>query len=119
MVVVMSWNVRGIMSSTLCLSYLLNKYHCDISVVSEHKLKENCTSYLDSIHPSFYSFSKTDSNVMSKTVHNTYFIGKGGIAILVRKQLQYSIQEIPCLESQRIIGIHLRQGCNSFYIYGV
>ena len=34
---VLSWNVRGIMSSTVCLSNLVKATDCDICVISEHK----------------------------------------------------------------------------------
>lgn len=50
MVVLMTWNVRGIISSTLCLSAILDKEKCDIMVITEHKLKESTKNYLDSIH---------------------------------------------------------------------
>jgi hypothetical protein len=36
---VLSWNVRGIMSSTVCLSNLVKATDCDICVISEHKTK--------------------------------------------------------------------------------
>jgi hypothetical protein len=36
---VLSWNVRGIMSSTVCLSNLVKATDCDICVISEHKIK--------------------------------------------------------------------------------
>lgn len=44
MVRILTWNVRGAMSSTLCLNSLLDNTHCDIAVISEHKLKKKSTT---------------------------------------------------------------------------
>lgn len=59
MVVKMAWNVRGIISYTLCLSSLFGRENCDIAILTEHKLKKETKTYLYSIHSDFYSFVKT------------------------------------------------------------
>lgn len=82
MVVIMVWNVRGIISSTLCLSSLLDKENCDIAILTEHKLKSDSKTYLDSIHSDFYSFVKTDDSDLVQGIGTSYKTGKGGVAIM-------------------------------------
>ena len=51
---------------------------------------------------------------------NVFFSGKGGVAILYRKNLSFSIREIPCYDSNRIIDIELKTSNGSnLYILGV
>uniref|UniRef100_A0A8W8LUB3 WSC domain-containing protein n=1 Tax=Magallana gigas TaxID=29159 RepID=A0A8W8LUB3_MAGGI len=75
MVRILTWNVRGAMSSTLCLNSLLDNTHCDIAVISGHKLKNqhNGKMYLDSIHKDYLSIVKIDEND-TYTTPNVYFI---------------------------------------------
>lgn len=61
-VVIIAWNVRGIISSTLSLSSLLDRENCDIAIVTEQELKSDTKTYLDSNHSNFYSFVKTDDS---------------------------------------------------------
>lgn len=55
------------MSSTICLSNLLDDTQCDVAIVSEHKLKDIHTAkmYLDSIHKNYLSIVKVDNNTDS------------------------------------------------------
>lgn len=57
---VLSWNVRGIMSSTVCLSNLVKATDCDICVISEHKLKPRCLPYINTIEQGYECISKAD-----------------------------------------------------------
>lgn len=70
------------MSSTICLS---NLYCVDVAIVSEHKLKDIHTAkmYLDSIHKNYLSIVKVD-NTTDSTATNVCFIGKGGVAFLIK-----------------------------------
>ena len=105
MVVLMTWNVRGVISSTTCLSTLLEKEKCDILVITEHKLKESTHNYLDSIHNEYACFVKLDDeNIMHG---NSAFTGKGGVAIMYKKSLMFSVKEVSCYNTRRIIGIQL------------
>ena len=117
MVVIVAWNVRGIISSTLCLSALLDREHCDIAIISEHKLKHESRMYLDSIHRDFYSIVRIDDNQL----HNDgSFSGKGGVAIMYRKSLSFSVKEISCFDFNCVVGIQLTDSSgNSWYIFGV
>lgn len=82
MIILMSWNVRGIYSSTLCLSSLLDREKCDIAVLSEHKLKQETRGYLDAIHTDFLSFVQFEDEKSTHT--NVLFAGRGGVAIMYR-----------------------------------
>lgn len=115
MVRILTWNVRGAMSSTLCLNSLLDNTHCDIAVISEHKLKNqhNGKMYLDSIHKDYLSIVKIDEND-TYTTPNVYFIGKGGVAILIRKSLVYTMKEIK-IDSKRVIGVEVQ--CKHVYFW--
>ena len=51
---------------------------------------------------------------------NVFFSGKGGVAIMYKKNLSFSIREIPCYDSNRIIDIELKTSNGSnLYILGV
>ena len=120
MVVVMSWNVRGIISSTLCLSSLLDSSQCDIAVISEHKLKTESVTYLDSIHKDFFSFVKIEDMNSETPPMLPHVTGRGGVAILVKKSLQFSVKEIDGIKSNRIIGIRVNTSSNvPLFIFGI
>lgn len=111
---VMTWNVRGIMSSTLCLSELLIGHNIDICVISEHKLKEKSLHYLNSVEKGYKVFSKTDS------LPNTYnaYHGKGGIAIMYKSTLDFYVNEIENIDSERVLGIELKgPTTGSLYVF--
>ena len=102
---VMSWNVRGIMSSTVCLSELINLFKCDICIVSEHKLKERSLRYLSTIERGYNCICKADDIPDNYSAYH----GKGGIAILYKSTLQFHINEIYDTNSERIVGIELKK----------
>jgi exonuclease III len=73
--------------------------------------------YLDSIHSDFYSIVRIDDNQL---YNNGSFSGKGGVAIMYRKSVSFSVKEISCFDSNCVIGIQLTDnGDNSWYIFGV
>ena len=57
---ILAWNARGMMSSTLCLTKLLESSNCDICVVGEHKLMPSSLSFFDYVDTSYSSVAKTD-----------------------------------------------------------
>ena len=57
---ILTWNVRGIMSSTLCLSDLMLVTDFDIAIICEHKLKLISLSYMDTVDTRYHSVSKPD-----------------------------------------------------------
>lgn len=107
---IVSWNVRGIMSSSVCLSNLLDHSNCDITILSEHKLKPSNANYLDTIHPNYSSFVHFDFETTNATRVSSYprFLGKGGISIMF-KDIAMSISEIPDIDSSRLIAVELKR----------
>lgn len=99
------WNVRDIISLTLSVYSLLEKSKCDITILSEHKHSKHSVNYLNSIHSNYYSILKIDSD--SEDSHVLRHCGKGGVAILINKNLQFSTREIPCLATNSIVGIQV------------
>ena len=47
---ILTWNVRGIISSCKFLNNLLDTYPCDVAVLCEHKLTLQSYSFLESMH---------------------------------------------------------------------
>ena len=100
---ILTWNVRGIMSSAGSLGYLLDKYNIDIACISEHKLKPYYSSFLSSIHSGFVSYTNCE------TMGNDYTCGKGGVSILIKKSLSFSVDLIDTDSNSRIVGIKTYQ----------
>lgn len=74
----MTWNVRGLMSSTMCLANLLRDTDCDFVILSEHKLPQMYSNYLDSVDNKYFSFTKCESQI-SNELH-----GKSGVSIMIK-----------------------------------
>lgn len=120
---ILSWNVRGIMSSSICLSDMLSHVKCDIAIVSEHKLKPNNISFMDSIHPNYLSFVRTEHTCSSEKnrfcTQFSRYLGKGGVGILYKKELKLSICELTDIDSSRIIGLKIKRSSDRpLYIFG-
>lgn len=60
---VLTWNVRGVMSSAFTLSKMLDTYNADIAVVSEHKLLPQSKGFLDSINNNYTAYVKSDASL--------------------------------------------------------
>jgi exonuclease III len=113
---VLSWNVKGIMSSTVCLSNLVKATDCDICVISEHKLKPRCFPYINTIEQGHECISKADT---LPDIYNACH-GKGGVAILYKSALQFYVLEISDINSERIVCIELKHhSYGSLFIFGV
>jgi hypothetical protein len=50
---ILSWNVRGVISSSLCMNNLLDGHKCDILVSSELRLSERCSIIWNCLHPMY------------------------------------------------------------------
>ena len=105
----MTWNVRGAMSSAGSISYLLDKYDVNIACISEHKLKPQCESFLNSIN------SKYDAYTMCEPVERDR-CGKAGVSIMYKKDLSFCVNKLPN-NYHRTIGIKLTQEYYSTPIY--
>ncbi len=113
---ILAWNVRGIMSSTMCLAHLLDQYDSDIVIVSEHKLKPNSLMYRNSIDNRYTSVSKSDR--LGSGYNCTH--GKGCIYIMYNTTLQFAIDHIYETNSERIVGIQIK--CKTYeplFVFGV
>lgn len=114
----MTWNVRGAISSTMCLSAFLDKEKCDIVIITEHKLKESTKNFLETIHKDYACIVKLDDQCTMQS--NLPFTGRGGVAIMYRKSLMYSVKEVTCYNTNRITAIQLSDSFgNIYYIHGV
>ncbi len=82
---ILCWNVRGIMSSTLCLNLLLDKLSCDIAFISEHKLQPYNKCFMDSIHSNYLNVTACADTWNNE--NNSYYHGKAGVSILYKKHL--------------------------------
>ena len=54
----LTWNVRGIISTTLPVSAMLDKSKCDVAIISGHKLDKFSANYFDSYHFEYFSVEK-------------------------------------------------------------
>lgn len=89
------------------------KEKCDILIITEHKLKESTHNYLDSIHNEYACFVKLDDgNIM---YHNSAFADKGGVAIMYKKSVMFSVKEVTCYNTRGIIGIKLDDHSGNTY----
>ena len=81
---ILTWNVRGVMSSSLCLTKLLNEKNIDIALISEHKLFSYNRSFMDSLDNNYNTLIKCDSSLDQ---YDLLKCGKAGVAIMYHKML--------------------------------
>ena len=115
---VCSFNVRGVMPAAPLLHELLNDYQIDIMAVCEHWLFNDSLMFLNSIHKDYRSHAVADISL------NPYHVpcrGKGGVALLYRKELLERKVLIPLsVQDDRIIGVKLCTHTNlELYIFCV
>lgn len=111
---ILSWNVRGIMSSTISLCELLNLTNCDVAVICEHKLKCQTIQYLDTIDNNYLNVHRVSDDC------GVNHYGKSGVAILYKRQLSFCIKEVDGIISDRIVGIELKtKSQGSVFIFSV
>lgn len=81
---ILTWNVRGIISSSISLSQILNNTNCDVAIICEHKLKPTSIQYLDSINSRYSSYVHIDTDYSQNNSVKPYlrFVGKGGVEIM-------------------------------------
>ena len=101
---IFNWNVRGAMSSAGSLSKLLDDFDVDLAFISEHKLREQHKSFLESIHNNYTSICTCNSSVVTGAR-----CGKGGVAVMFRKNCQFSISTLDIPLNDRITGIKICQ----------
>lgn len=91
----------------LCFNFFLDNIYCDIVVIFEYKLKKkyNGKMYVDFIYKDYLSIVKIDENDIY-IIFNVYFIGKGGVVILIRKLFVYIMKEIK-IDLKWVIGVEV------------
>ena len=114
---ILTWNVRGVISSCNALINVIDTYKCDIAILSEHKLALQSYSFLETMHEQYLPCPNISNNYTS-------FINDMNIplvAILIKKDLMFSITEIQNINNNRIVGIELKSedNCVPLYIFGV
>lgn len=98
---ILTWNVRGAMSSAGSISNLLDTYDIDIACISEHKLKSPSATFLDTLHSSYRSIC------VCEQVDLNAKCGKEGVSIMFKKSLSFAVQELRNIKSTRLTGIKL------------
>ena len=81
---VVAWNVRGIMSSAVPLSHIIQNHSIDIDFISEHKLLPQSIDFLNSLNPIYYALATVDTIV---NPYSKITFGKVGTAIIYKKKL--------------------------------
>ena len=113
---ILTWNVRGVMSSSLCLTKILNDKHIDIALISEHKLLPYNTSFMDSLDNNFSTLTKCDTSLDQ---YDLLKCGKAGVAIMYHKKLEAYVEPIET-DSERIVGLKLVGLSNKpYFIFSV
>lgn len=108
-----AWNVRGLLSSTMCLANLLRDTDFDFVILSEHKLPQMYSNYLDCVDNKYFSFTKCESQISNK-LHVKY-----GVSIMQKKSFLFSVKEIE-VNSTRIVSIECKVNTHDLlYIEGV
>ena len=79
---IMCWNCRGVMSGTPYLVKCLNKYDIDVCRISEHRLREYNSNFLNTIDPNYMAFT-TCATERDPSVYR--IINKGGVSLLITK----------------------------------
>jgi exonuclease III len=101
------------MSSSVCLTNLLRLFDCDIAVISEHKLSESCSQFFSRIDNNYISLAKFEKSNRNDE------IGKGGVAILYKKSLEFYTSSV-YTNCNRVVGICLNTPNHvPLFVFGV
>ena len=98
---VAAYNCQGAMRSALYISTLLTSYNLDFICICEHWLFPDSLCFLESLSTDYYSYAVADSSLNGLDICRR---GKGGVAIMWKKQLNYHVSSLP-IDSDRIIGV--------------
>ena len=101
---IMCWNVRGVMSSALCLSNILNFYKPDIMVICEHRLSSQNLAFLNTLHSEYTAFPFIDMDTT-----NT-------VSVFVKQQLMFSVSLLEECCNDRIVFVELTASTFDIYV---
>ncbi len=99
-----TWNVRGIMSSASSLGKLLEAHDIDVAFITEHKLFEHSKTFMSSINYNYKDITYCDPDY---DIYSNISCGKGGVSILYKTTLEFSVRIMDELANERLIGIEL------------
>ncbi len=109
-----SFNTRGIMPNAAYIEGVLAQHDIDILGLCEHWLYPTSLDFVSSMCIGYTAVSKADTTLDPSS---TWRRGKGGVAILWKKQLR--VTAIP-IDSDRIAGVCVKQSKNcQVYIFMV
>lgn len=105
-----TWNVMGIMSSAASLDYLLQHYNIDAAFITEHKLFDHMRYFIDSINTQNDNFTTCN---MEMDIYGNTRCGKGGVSIIFKKSLNFTIRHLNEICDERILGIEVNCSNNN------
>ena len=108
----MSWNVTGLSSSSSYLADGLTKFSVDFCGLCEHWLYDKDLHFLCKINSAYSSFAVSDSSLRVDCARK---VGKGGVAIMWKRQYDNIVSRLP-ITSERIIGIQVELS-PSYFVY--
>lgn len=99
--------------------YRSERYWTKLNATLRYFPNTNAT-YFDSIHPHYFSVVKLHSDSTYNHPYPELIHGKGGVALLFRKNLRFSVKEIEGIQTDCIVGAKiLLQNSTPFSIFGV
>ena len=98
-----TWNVRGVMSSAATLSKLLDQH-------SKY--------FMNTVNSMYSNITVCDSNT---EVYGKLRCGKGGVSIMCKNTLEFAIRELAEVTDDRIAGVELFTNANtrSMFMFSV
>ena len=111
---ILTWNVRGIMSSAGSLSQMLELYDIDFAFISEHKLRHEHSVFCRSIHSNYDAYVTCDAsdNPQSRC-------GKAGTCIMFKRNCSFSLKHIDNIPSDRVTGITILTDSDCIHAFSV
>ena len=99
---ILTWNVRGALSSSLSLCRIIDEHKPDFIAITEHKLTNKTKLFLNSLHPEYMCYINE-----TEFTHDCRIISES--AIMYKKSLFHNIQHIETTESTRISTVEVSQ----------
>ena len=103
------------MISAGSLSKLLDMHDIDFAFILEHKLRSEHKAFLDSVHNNNRAITLCDISVLPGARY-----GKGGVAIMYKRDYQFSVPHIDIQLSDRLLGIRIdKRNSRAIYAFSV
>ncbi|MES9881905.1 MAG: reverse transcriptase family protein, partial [Sedimenticola sp.] len=92
------------MSSASSLGELLEAHAIDVAFITEHKLFEHSKRFMSSINTNYKDITYCDPDY---DMYSNISCGKGGVSVLYKTTLAFSVRIMDEIASERLIGIEL------------